>query len=829
MPRSNPLAFQEQLSDGDVQALLCFREQEAMRRKTQAWRDERKRRLKEAFLDRRVQNKEGASARTGTTSSGRRKTLEEEDEDEEDCRLPDEEDVCPICHDELMVASSTSKCSAKNSTVAEQLVWCEGSCRQAMHVTCMQKWSAHKMSTGDIVSCPLCRHAWTEEQLLTLKKMKARADTKLPKHPCFCRRCKVRPIRGALYACLVCTSGGGGAQEKQACSGAPTPIGGGTTTSSSSTQPPPLRASGAEITKNEVPFAFCEECFYHPMRVPHNPRHPFVKQPFPRATLVAAEDPFAARAGWRSNADAPGREGGGAGGASGDAEDLPFWNVLCETLCVNEPSLEQWRAAGAARQAELVRERGAGRLERDSKNLEDLMPVSTKMRIAEGRPAERPSGGAVTESAAATSGGRARKGSFASRPGPAETSSVFAKTGRTAADQSSSGGELPGPPRCCFYPTLTDEENGGSTMRCVVVQPPNSNNRPRNFRLLRLRCGHTGHAECFAELRQLHCKTCGTAVFPALALLAPTAAAAPRGEQGQGPPDNASASTAAAASVEGRGAAAPPALAAEDREQRLASTGELDALVVGGTAAAIDVLQLNAAHRAPGAAAAPRAAAEVRGGGNGTLAVATGRGGGRFSTRRPRNSLLRAPELSLTGTHMRRSMGGAEDGTPGALQEESSMVLSGGTTATIRAKGRDEDGPVGGRGRAKGTRTLRSGVVPDPPFASSLTPEELDGLSVTGALVGGLAAGGGAGRWTGGESDGRSRGFDKQTVERGVVRRPSVGRRKGALLVGGSSVRNDPQGVAADGGVRADSDVTTTRGDGAVEELNLEGNSMVIH
>ncbi|KAL8383508.1 hypothetical protein RB595_010625 [Gaeumannomyces hyphopodioides] len=73
-------------------------------------------------------------------------------------RKPVEGD-CPICFDELPVASD----AAENTKNSERLVWCRAACGQNMHEQCFQMWSATKRQQAggtSPVTCPLCRSVW---------------------------------------------------------------------------------------------------------------------------------------------------------------------------------------------------------------------------------------------------------------------------------------------------------------------------------------------------------------------------------------------------------------------------------------------------------------------------------------------------------------------------------------------------------------------------------------------------------------------------------------------------------------------------------------------
>ena len=50
-------------------------------------------------------------------------------------------------------------------TVDETLTWCRFSCGSSVHNKCMKVWAEHKVSSGDRVTCPLCRQEWRPGQV----------------------------------------------------------------------------------------------------------------------------------------------------------------------------------------------------------------------------------------------------------------------------------------------------------------------------------------------------------------------------------------------------------------------------------------------------------------------------------------------------------------------------------------------------------------------------------------------------------------------------------------------------------------------------------------
>ena len=64
---------------------------------------------------------------------------------EASCRQILEEDVCPICQEELMGKPLP-------------LTYCRFGCGKSIHIKCMKIWAEHQKATGEtVIKCPLCR------------------------------------------------------------------------------------------------------------------------------------------------------------------------------------------------------------------------------------------------------------------------------------------------------------------------------------------------------------------------------------------------------------------------------------------------------------------------------------------------------------------------------------------------------------------------------------------------------------------------------------------------------------------------------------------------
>ncbi|EDO43623.1 predicted protein, partial [Nematostella vectensis] len=109
-----------------------------------------------------------------------------------------EEDVCPICQDELL-----DKC--------EPLTYCKYGCGNSVHIKCMKVWAEHQRSTGEkITKCPLCRVDFgTFQELMDEFNKSSRKNTRSERHDVHlgasCNKCRVCPITGKCYRCVICS------------------------------------------------------------------------------------------------------------------------------------------------------------------------------------------------------------------------------------------------------------------------------------------------------------------------------------------------------------------------------------------------------------------------------------------------------------------------------------------------------------------------------------------------------------------------------------------------------------------------------------------------
>uniref|UniRef100_A0A7S3DDN7 Uncharacterized protein n=1 Tax=Palpitomonas bilix TaxID=652834 RepID=A0A7S3DDN7_9EUKA len=160
VPKESPLSWQVSLLDREVDEVL------------------RMRHVRQRVQPAAVQKKE--------------KKGDKKEEVEVERKQVEEEDVCPICQEEMGGGE-------------EALTYCRRGCGNNIHVKCMRVWAEHKLSTEGKVTCPLCREDWGSNPLTELKKDAEQHRRPVDVHyGCSCARCRLSPIRGKRFKCLIC-------------------------------------------------------------------------------------------------------------------------------------------------------------------------------------------------------------------------------------------------------------------------------------------------------------------------------------------------------------------------------------------------------------------------------------------------------------------------------------------------------------------------------------------------------------------------------------------------------------------------------------------------
>ncbi|XP_064924994.1 E3 ubiquitin-protein ligase ZSWIM2 [Columba livia] len=127
-------------------------------------------------------------------------TLHQESDRCIDQKEIDEEDVCPICQEELLKKMLP-------------ITYCRYSCGNNVHIKCMKIWADYQdeLENDSVVKCPLCREKFAplkiilEEFRNSNQLVTATEKTRLDRHLGIpCNNCKVFPIVGKCYKCTEC-------------------------------------------------------------------------------------------------------------------------------------------------------------------------------------------------------------------------------------------------------------------------------------------------------------------------------------------------------------------------------------------------------------------------------------------------------------------------------------------------------------------------------------------------------------------------------------------------------------------------------------------------
>ncbi|KAL4441582.1 hypothetical protein ABPG74_021514 [Tetrahymena malaccensis] len=103
----------------------------------------------------------------------------------------DEESICPICQEDM-----------KDD---QPLTYCRKKCGNNFHIKCLRVWIDHKLSSGDKITCPMCRCDMTNGIFDDIRKDEDEFNIKYVTH--FgknCSGCNKKNILGNLFHCLYC-------------------------------------------------------------------------------------------------------------------------------------------------------------------------------------------------------------------------------------------------------------------------------------------------------------------------------------------------------------------------------------------------------------------------------------------------------------------------------------------------------------------------------------------------------------------------------------------------------------------------------------------------
>ncbi|KAL5006572.1 hypothetical protein ScPMuIL_015378 [Solemya velum] len=109
-----------------------------------------------------------------------------------------DDDVCPICQDELL---------NKHLPVT----YCKFGCGNSIHIKCMKVWADHQKTSGEkTIKCPFCREDFGSMELLNRENRNATGPPqggRMDRHiGISCQSCYVSPIEGKCYRCGDCAN-----------------------------------------------------------------------------------------------------------------------------------------------------------------------------------------------------------------------------------------------------------------------------------------------------------------------------------------------------------------------------------------------------------------------------------------------------------------------------------------------------------------------------------------------------------------------------------------------------------------------------------------------
>ena len=153
VPKENPLVWQKSLTEAELQQVLRGR-----------------------FYASKVPPRKAGSVNI-TNAAAERRQIEEGE-------------PCPVCQEEM--------------EGLDNLVFCAGQCGNNVHRECMTQWAKYKMNAGEKISCPYCRGEWiNSSDLFKSNRQRSMERAHLGQ---LCGGCRICPIAGSLYKCVVCRS-----------------------------------------------------------------------------------------------------------------------------------------------------------------------------------------------------------------------------------------------------------------------------------------------------------------------------------------------------------------------------------------------------------------------------------------------------------------------------------------------------------------------------------------------------------------------------------------------------------------------------------------------
>lgn len=106
--------------------------------------------------------------------------------------LIDIESLCPICQEIL-------------DPNDQAITFCKKKCGNNFHIKCLKVWVLHKMSTKELITCPMCRCEMGNGILENINREEDEFINRFVIHKGkSCENCNMKPIKGFLFHCLYC-------------------------------------------------------------------------------------------------------------------------------------------------------------------------------------------------------------------------------------------------------------------------------------------------------------------------------------------------------------------------------------------------------------------------------------------------------------------------------------------------------------------------------------------------------------------------------------------------------------------------------------------------
>lgn len=156
-----------------------------------------------SYIDNEISDLIKSRFETATTSNQKKKFLlkHKNDKNNKENRqtlkktsrlLIDIESLCPICQEPL-------------DPNEQALTFCKKKCGNNFHIKCLKVWVLHKMSTKELITCPMCRCEMGNAVLENINREEDEFINRFVIHKGKnCENCNMKPIKGNLFHCLYC-------------------------------------------------------------------------------------------------------------------------------------------------------------------------------------------------------------------------------------------------------------------------------------------------------------------------------------------------------------------------------------------------------------------------------------------------------------------------------------------------------------------------------------------------------------------------------------------------------------------------------------------------